>query len=66
MRVGTYEAPEAAKHFVRLFTTGTLHVAAGRYLQLNSPLVGASRWSKPWAAWFMPCRFLDWKQTLRP
>lgn len=40
VRVGTYEAPEAAKHFVRLFTTGTLHVAAGRYLQLNSPLVG--------------------------
>ncbi|WP_236622613.1 hypothetical protein [Thermus tengchongensis] len=37
VRIGTYEAPEAATHFVRLFTTGTLHVAAGRYLQLNGP-----------------------------
>lgn len=40
VRVGTYGAPESAKHFARLLTTGTLHVAAGRYLQLNSPSVG--------------------------
>lgn len=40
VRVGIYEASEAAKHFTRLLTTGTLHVAAGRYLQLNSPTVG--------------------------
>ncbi|MGC8876499.1 hypothetical protein [Thermus sp.] len=40
VRVGDYGAPEAAKHFARLLVTGTLHVAAGRYLLLNSPQVG--------------------------
>ncbi len=40
VRVGSYGAPEAAKHFARLLVTGTLHVAAGRYLLLNSPQVG--------------------------
>lgn len=43
VRVGTYEAPEAAHYFVRLFVTGTLHVAAGRYIQLNSPTVEGRR-----------------------
>jgi len=37
VRIGSYEAPEAAKHFARLWVMGTLHVAAGRYLLLNSP-----------------------------
>ena len=40
VQVGSYGAPEAAKHFARLLVTGTLHVAAGRYLLLNSPQVG--------------------------
>jgi len=37
IRIGNYESPEAAKHFARLWVMGTLHVAAGRYLLLNSP-----------------------------
>lgn len=37
VQIGDYESREAARHFARLVATGTLHVAAGRYILLNSP-----------------------------
>ncbi len=40
VRIGRYEAPEAAHYFARLLAAGTLHLAAGRYLLLRAQAVG--------------------------
>ncbi|VCU54957.1 hypothetical protein TTHNP4_00407 (plasmid) [Thermus thermophilus] len=47
VRVGHLDEGEIARHFVRSAVLGTLHVAAGRYIQLNSPIL--TRKSKPLA-----------------
>lgn len=39
VRLGDYSSAEAASHFARSLVTGSLHLAAGRYIQLNSPRV---------------------------
>lgn len=50
VRIGHYgQAYEDARQFARLLATGSLNVAAGRYLLLNSPIVRAGGGRKPLA-----------------
>ena len=44
-----FDAAERARQFARLLVTGTLNIAAGRYIQLNSPLVGQGQKRRPLA-----------------
>lgn len=46
VRIGDYGSKDSARYFAQRVVTGTLHVAAGRYVQFNSPTVGGKPLAK--------------------